>query len=569
MIVGRPKRAFEDCSMNTKRKKVSALRKGEDTSSLSLAIEMNLRAEGKVAEAKIIKEMLHDSPGCASRMVKDRKSSNDELIPYSPTDALALIIDADLSRRGYQVLRKQAMKRNSNLYPSYKLIQKAKQECYPTKTTVSERKAETDLQSMMDITTERIFKVLNGDLPVSAQIKYTLISKWGFDGSGSQSAYNQTFASEAFNDTSLLMTSFVPLQLFYTVPGKSDRHILWQNPRPSSVRFCRPLKLEFIKETSEVILQEEEYWSNAISKLLPSRVGEISVVHDLALSMIDGKVHSVLTNTKSTQMCVVCKATPRDMNDIDQVSKRKCDSKALELGISILHAYIRFFEWLLHVSYRLELKCYFKNKNNRDSIEKRAVSIRQKFRKEYGIIVDGVKPGFGTTNTGNTARKFFENPKKTSEITGLNEELIDRCDTILRVISSGYPIDVTAFKKYALDTARLYVRFYEWYPMPASVHKILLHGSQAIEIAVLPIGMLSEEAQESRNKDFRKFRTSKSRKTSRKDNLQDVFNQMILTSDPVLTNKCELPNPKENGLKKSVMELLEMTPMDTESDNDD
>lgn len=38
--------------------------------------------------------------------------------------------------------------------------------------------------------------------------------------------------------------------------------------------------------------------------------------------------------------------------------------------------------------------------------------------------------------------------------------------------------------------------------MPPSVHKKLILGSLAIKYALLPIGQLSEEAQESSNKDY-------------------------------------------------------------------
>jgi hypothetical protein len=51
--------------------------------------------------------------------------------------------------------------------------------------------------------------------------------------------------------------------------------------------------------------------------------------------------------------------------------------------------------------------------------------------------------------------------------------------------------------------------------MPASIHRILLHGSEIIPAALLPIGQLSEEAQKARNKDLKKFPESFSRKISR------------------------------------------------------
>lgn len=47
------------------------------------------------------------------------------------------------------------------------------------------------------------------------------------------------------------------------------------------------------------------------------------------------------------------------------------------------------------------------------------------------------------------------------------------------------------------------------------------------------LGALSEEPQEARNKDFKRYRTDFSRKISRKDTLEDIFNRFMLTSDPL------------------------------------
>jgi len=51
--------------------------------------------------------------------------------------------------------------------------------------------------------------------------------------------------------------------------------------------------------------------------------------------------------------------------------------------------------------------------------------------------------------------------------------------------------------------------------MPSSVHKILVHGGKVIKSALLPIGQLTEEAQEARNKDFKRFREYNTRKCNR------------------------------------------------------
>lgn len=46
----------------------------------------------------------------------------------------------------------------------------------------------------------------------------------------------------------------------------------------------------------------------------------------------------------------------------------------------------------------------------------------------------------------------------------------------------------------------MYIELYSCYPMSPTVHKILLHESTIIANALLPIGQLSEEAAEARNK---------------------------------------------------------------------
>ena len=40
-----------------------------------------------------------------------------------------------------------------------------------------------------------------------------------------------------------------------------------------------------------------------------------------------------------------------------------------------------------------------------------------------GLIVDKPKPGYGSTNDGNTARRFFQNPDLSAKITGINKQL--------------------------------------------------------------------------------------------------------------------------------------------------
>ena len=81
----------------------------------------------------------------------------------------------------------------------------------------------------------------------------------------------------------------------------------------------------------------------------------------------------------------------------------------------------------------------------------------------------------------------------------------------------------TAFDNYAKETVKLFVSLYAWYYMPARLHKVLIHGSAIVSAALLPIGQLSEEAQEARNKDIKKIQRTLYRKVIEKID-QSEFN---------------------------------------------
>eukprot|EP00733_Pompholyxophrys_punicea_P001289 Pompholyxophrys_punicea_v1_NODE_598_length_1615_cov_3.942308.p2 type:complete len:130 gc:universal NODE_598_length_1615_cov_3.942308:468-857(+) len=106
-------------------------------------------------------------------------------------------------------------------------------------------------------------------------------SKWGFDGSGSQKIYIQTLPtdvevspddasenegvvdeenedveielegtgnekSQKFTEKSMFATTTIPLKIF------NENYVFWTNPTLNSTRFCRPVKLEFAKESFEL-----------------------------------------------------------------------------------------------------------------------------------------------------------------------------------------------------------------------------------------------------------------------------------------------------------------------------
>lgn len=185
----------------------------------------------------------------------------------------------------------------------------------------------------------------------------------------------------------------------------------------------------------------------------------------------------------------------------------------------------------------------------------RKTKIQDDFRKRLGLLIDVPKPGFGSSNDGNTARRFFKNHKISSEITGINEDLIIKFYTILQCLSSGHKLDFKKFDSYCWEVAEMYVELYPWYYMPPTVHKILCHGASIAASFILPIGQLSEEAQEARNKDIKHFRENHTRKTSRKNTNSDIFHRLLLSSDPLISSIREVKT-KKRKLLESVKDLL-------------
>ena len=70
--------------------------------------------------------------------------------------------------------------------------------------------------------------------------------------------------------------------------------------------------------------------------------------------------------------------------------------------------------------------------------------------------------------------------------------------------------------------------------MPPSLHRILYNGKDLIEACPVPIGWTSQECSEANNKFARDFEANHSRKTSKEDNLMDLFHRLMDISDPIL-----------------------------------
>ncbi|PZC70923.1 hypothetical protein B5X24_HaOG214604 [Helicoverpa armigera] len=521
---GRPEKSFDECCDRAKRYKVKSLCENNEQQTITNAAK------------------------CLEGELKPKK--------FSPEQALALFLDASLSKHQYEIIKKATKDLGCDIFPCYDIVSKAKKMCLAEDIECTESYAVVGLQSLLDHTVKRIFMTKTKEELSEMNDTCTLDSKWGCDGSSGHSEYKQAFDEEDISDENLFLTSLVPLRL---TDAKNDTNVHWFNNSPSSTRLCRPVQFQFTKETREIIKNEISRMEGEIKNLNESIVnvdGKIyKVKHNLMFTMIDGKVAQTVTDTASNAVCFICKAKPTEMNDLNHVRTKVVDEDALKVGLSPLHARIKFMECILHIAYNKSFQMWRVNKNTSHLRDEEKKRIQGLFAK-VGLKVDCVKQGSGTTNDGNMARRFFADARKISEITGVDFDLIYRFSIILQVINSGACIDAVKFGEYCEDTAERYLSLYSWYYMPNTIHKVLIHGSKIISAAMLPIGMLSEEAQEARNKDYRQYRLHHARKCSRESTNEDVINMLLISSDPLLYTMRKRPIKKNLPLDEDAKNLL-------------
>lgn len=489
----------------------------------------------------------------ATLFKKNRKKTFDE------DHALGLYTSLNLSKWKYLCLRKVLLDCEVPVLPSYHKLLEAKKKCYPHDLEISERGARVKLQALLDLTVQKILQITGTQIDSSTE-GLKLISKWGFDGASSQSTYKQRTENVDFSDSSVFMSSLVPLKLV------SNNSTIWENPAPSSTHYCRPIKFEFCKETAEYIKQEEAALKEEIKNIDSTKWAGLEISHELHMTMIDGKVATIITDTSSASACNICLAKPTEMNKLSEVFSRPVREDVYKYGLSTLHMWIRCMECILHISYNMDFELWTARGANKQLKAAKKHLTQEEFKQQMGILVDFVKQGFGTTNDGNTARRFFRDYEKSAEITKIDKGLLKHFAVILQTISSGCAIDIEKFRTYCRETAEIFVHLYPWFYMPASVHKLLIHGADICHhFGLLPIGILSEEAGEARNKEFRRVREYHTRKFNRMKTNEDLLHNFLISSDPYLSHiRPKYSNSKQFDFFPDVKELLLLPEVVTE-----
>lgn len=291
-VGGRKRKLFDESSERTKRRKTESLRKTIDHATLSFATSMSLRSSGNESAAKLVNEISVNSPDRASKILKTWKDSQKANIQkkYTPEEALFFIVTENMTKSTYINMRKGAQTRHHDLYPSYENILKAKKVACPSDITITETKCEIPLQSLLNHTYSRLLETVDPSyISRNEESHLELICKYGFDGSSGHAIFKQSWTTENEGDENIFLTSVVPLRLV----NKESKQIVWENPRPSSPRFCRPIRLQWLHETYEISKAEKDYIDAQIANLRPLLKNKCEVSFVVHLTMIDGKVSTL------------------------------------------------------------------------------------------------------------------------------------------------------------------------------------------------------------------------------------------------------------------------------------
>lgn len=368
----RKKKAFCDLSSWTKRKNAAKIRKMFTQDQLLNAVKRSTLVENgfqKIAHIKESKEEIEDK-------------------------ALAMILDCNLSKREYLSIRAYNKKRGtSNLnYPQYEDIVKAKKRCYPIY-TVSESGCIADFDSLINHTTQRLFKTINEDPTL---VKAKIVWKYGLDGLGTFYRYHQK-PSMQINDElaysrSMVIVAFCPLYVEEIGTGR----MIWENPKCSSPKFCRMAEFFYEKETSAYTKQRADYYRHRIDhfiSLFPT------IEHDFKCTMLDGKAVNAILEVKSSHRCATCGNKSSDLCDLELREYYNEDS--MQYGIPVLHSLINSMVSLLNLAYKkstIGIKLTPTQRKMR--IHETQQVIQKELYNEIGIIVGKVRQGFGTSSTG-------------------------------------------------------------------------------------------------------------------------------------------------------------------------
>lgn len=520
----------------------------------------------------------------------------------SVDDATALIYNVNLSSRQYQMIRSLCLP-HGLLFPTRNDVDKFKKSLHPPIFSC-QIKSSVDFDHLLRDTARSLIDLQFLDSQTQAlavQKQFSLVGKFGIDGSGAHKIRHQIIDHEKILDEtphldpskidSILLSCYVPLTL------TMNDNIVWENPVPNSTVFARPVSLTRCKEIRPVIEKELEPIFNSLKRQPTfSQIDEVTTVSfRTECSMVDGKMVDIIQGD-SGAFCHYCTSTKSDCNDLLNISngfninknyqscldawqkvvesnkplpsserQGQCHEPIVKNDLfcfSILHFKLRSLDFVQKVLYHLVAgtKTWTEAGNAKRDIAAIKKKCIDHIKVTTGMIIDTPCGVGGNTNSGPLAGRFFD-PSNRNHICDLIPDqedkenysiLLSKFNIILTVIekTSQKLVDYAKLKNFGIELMEHIKSFLDekgdpWIMIIPTVHQLCAHTWELFQINQgKSISKWSESPLESWNKHVRSFQSgpaARARQDSVKHNIHDIFKRMLIRSNPSIAAKYPRP----------------------------
>ena len=197
----------------------------------------------------------------------------------------------------------------------------------------------------------------------------------------------------------------------------------------------------------------------------------------------------------------------------------------------------------------------------KDALNLGKKEVQKQIKEHCHFLIDSPTSAGGNTDTGGVADRFFspENREAIANIIQHKEhkaafsKLLRLFNVFLSVSQHVDPLKVAIplkVKELGIDLMVFHKKSFPWAYLPPTVHSMCGHNWELFQITNgAPIAIYSEQGSEAWNKHIRAYKSgpaARARQTSIKENLQDIFQRIMIQTDPrvasrkrqVVCNRC-------------------------------
>ena len=416
---------------------------------------------------------------------------------------------------------------------------------------------------------------------------------FGLDGSGDQSNYHQ-LSKVSYTTKQVMSVCFALRELKVTDDGGSE--VIWsskvagankpQNTRPLAVFPAKEDK-ELLAEFIPIVETEiREVKAEGVTVKINDEETKANC-EKCNMSMIDGKMVTNLLNCGGA-FCTMCASSQEESQQIEIIEagflinrtlegikdlalsltnpetgevNKKTGDYAIRKGICglpitetdltthipVCHSKIRSFEWTTDLVVRNNTHKKWPTATNNlryTKEEKYDYKVKREVLKEK--IYENLAINIGNPGdmvTGKAFVKFSSDNSRAFFVSLVEEEiredfsgiLLGLCAAVKVINSQKRLINTDKLRELTKEVNVKIVQCFPWAAISPSVHRILAHSWQVIEMnGGYGLGDMSEEGLEALNKLIREMRNHGSRKDSTVHNFTDTFNHLWDRSRPTI-----------------------------------